>query len=242
MSISLDLPIVDTNKLRTEFIGNSPFDHVVIDNFFNESELSCVVDEIKNIPEPTWYAGKHDSESPVQQKKTSIDKGEYITPLMKKVIDRLSSKEMLTLITEITGIEGIQSDDELIGGGVHRTSTGGRLSIHADFNIHPTTQKHRRVNVLLYLNKDWNPEYNGELELWDSGMTACQKKVEPIFNRLVLFRIRDDAFHGHPDKWMGDQNNHRLSFALYYYTDDRPEEEKAPAHWAIWKERPLKGY
>ena len=240
--VMLNLPSLDTKKLREAFIGNEPFDHIVIDNFFDSEELERVVKEIKDIPDFIWYIGKHDPESYVQQKKSSIDKREYMTPLVKKVVDRLSSLEMLDMITEITGIEDIQNDDELIGGGVHRTITGGKLSIHADFNIHPNSKKFRRVNALLYLNQDWSPECKGELELWDKDMTACQKKVEPIFNRLVLFRIRDDAFHGHPEKWLGDENNPRLSFALYYYTEDRPEEEKAPFHWAIWKERPNLGY
>lgn len=238
--INLDLPELNRKELKDEFLSNQPFNHLVIDNFFDSNELDKVVDEILNIPDFVWHLGQHDPESYVQQKKSSIDKREYMTSLTKKVIDKLSSQEMLDLITDIAGIENIENDKELIGGGVHRTIRGGKLSVHADFNIHPNTKKYRRVNVLLYLNKDWKPEHKGELELWDKDMTKCHRKVEPIFNRLVLFRIRDDAFHGHPEKWNSD--NPRLSFALYYYTEDRPDEEKAPFHWAIWKERPNLGY
>jgi len=28
---------------------------------------------------------------------------------------------------------------------------------------------YRRLNALLYLNKDWRPEYRGDLELWSEA-------------------------------------------------------------------------
>jgi hypothetical protein len=212
------------------------------DNFFNADELAEVLEEIKSIPDYVWYFGKHDPESVVQQKKSSIENVDYMTPLMYQMVNKLASKEMLSLISDITGIPDLQNDEELVGAGLHRTLKDGKLSIHSDFNIHPNSKKHRRVNAFLYLNKDWDPEYNGELEIWDKDMTACQKKIEPIFNRLILLKTCDDAYHGHPEKWEADINMPRLSFEIYYYTEDRPEDEITPFHWAIWKERPDEGY
>ena len=64
-------------------------------------------------------------------------------------------------------------------------------------------------------------------------MTNCEKKIAPIFNRAVIFRTTDDAYHGHISDWNADYE--RLSFAMYYYTDDRPEHEKSGAVYAQWK-------
>ena len=93
------------------------------------------------------------------------------------------------------------------------------------------------MNALLYLNSNWKPEYNGCLELWNRDMQNCCHKIEPISNRLVIFRITDDALHGSPEKWLAPDNYPRLSLAFYYYTDDRPEHEKNNFHWAMWFKR-----
>ena len=90
---------------------------------------------------------------------------------------------------------------------------------------------------MLYLNSNWKPEYNGCLELWNRDMQSCAHKIEPISNRLVIFRITDDALHGSPEKWLAPENYSRLSLAFYYYTDDRPENEKNNFHWAMWFKR-----
>ena len=119
------------------------------------------------------------------------------------------------------------------------TFNEGLNILFRDFNLHYNTRKHRRINILLYLNSEWKPSYNGELELWAKDMTRCVHKIEPLFNRFVMFKITDDAFHGHPEQWLAPMEYPRMSFAFYYYTDDRPENEKAPFHWALWKRRPI---
>jgi len=152
-------------------------------------------------------------------------------------MDLFSSPEIVRFIEEVTGIKELEVDTSFMGGGIHRTTKGGRLAIHADFNNHPVTKKYRRINALLYLNSEWRPEYNGELELWSKDMTQCVEKIQPLFNRLVIFRITDDAYHGHPETWNAPLEYPRMSFAFYYYTNNRPDEEKAPFHWALWQKR-----
>jgi len=95
---------------------------------------------------------------------------------------------------------------------------------------------HRRVNALLFLNKDWDPSWNGQLELWARDLSRPVASIEPGFNRLVVFAITDDAFHGVPAVIACPPDRKRFSLALYYYTADRPEEEKAPFHWASWQQ------
>ena len=152
-----------------------------------------------------------------------------------EMIAFLQSPEWLRFLSDLTGIDGLMPDPTLLGGGIHKTLRGGHLEVHADFNIQPQLQLHRRINVLLYLNPTWEKDWGGQLELWDREMTACVKSIEPISNRMVIFNITDEAFHGHPRPLKTSQ---RLSLALYYYTKDRPEKEKGAFHWADWKQRP----
>jgi len=235
---------INVQEIQKKYAESTPFSHIIIDDFLDQDYLKEVEEEIRDMEESNWYdktSGfgyiNNEDDSIVQSKKIALNIRKQIPEKSKMIIELFESNEMVKLIEEITGIPDLQSDDNLLGGGIHRTNTGGRLAIHSDFNIHPVLQKHRRINALLYLNSNWISQYNGELELWSKDMMNCEHKIEPIFNRLVIFKITDDAFHGHPEEWMAPEEYPRMSFAFYYYTNDRPEEEKAPFHWALWQKR-----
>lgn len=101
---------------------------------------------------------------------------------------------------------------------MHEIGTGGKLGIHADFRIHQRLALQRRINVLIYLNKDWQPKWGGDLELWDRDMKACVHRIEPLFNRCVVFNTDADSFHGHPDALNTPAGITHKSIALFYYT------------------------
>lgn len=241
----MDLSRFDVQKLKEEFFTEDPFNHIVIDNFLEESYINSILTEIQNYPSDIWYDKQNasinnESDTIFQSKKIALTNYDKMGFLSKTFIDLSSSPKFIEFLTSVTGIDEIESDPHLYGGGIHKTEANGRLSIHSDFNIHPLLHKFRRLNVLLYLNKNWSPNMNGELELWSKDMKQCVKRIAPIFNRLIIFRITDDAFHGHPEPWIS--NVPRFSFALYYYTKDRPEHEKSDFHWALWQQRPNLGF
>ena len=116
-------------------------------------------------------------------------------------------------------------DPHLSGGGLHEIKKGGILKVHTDFNKHPKNNLDRRVNVLIYLNKNWKKEYNGCLELWDKEMIKCKQKIIPNFNKMVIFSTTDFSNHGHPEPLKCPKNKSRKSLALYYFSNGRPQEE-----------------
>ena len=122
----------------------------------------------------------------------------------------------------MTGIQSLIPDPSFQGGGLHQIVPGGKLGIHADFNKHSRFGLDRRLNLLLYLNKNWREEYGGHLELWDRDMTHCEAKVAPIFNRVMVFGTTDFTYHGHPDPLRCPEGMTRKSLALYYFSDGRP--------------------
>jgi len=234
----------NVNELQNSFLNAQPFNYVVIDNFLDTCLIKEIELEIRLMDPNNWFDKKtlfgHINNQPdcdTQSKKVALNIREQFPEKTKTIIELFESKEMINFIENVTNIKELQPDPYLLGGGIHKTTSNGHLSIHCDFNIHPHTNKHRRVNALLYLNSNWKPEYNGELELWNKDMQSCAKKIEPISNRLVIFRITDESLHGSPEKWLGPENYSRLSLAFYYYTDDRPEEEKSDFHWALWFKR-----
>ena len=138
--------------------------------------------------------------------------------------------EKLTDIGDLTG------DEELFGGGLHQSINGAYLNVHVDYNIHPKTKYHRRLNVLVYMNKDWKDEYEGHLELWDftKGKKDLIGRYAPLFNRCVIFETNEVSFHGHPKQLNTPTGKNRKSLATYYYTKSRPSSEIADEHNTIY--------
>ncbi|HEY0562995.1 MAG TPA: 2OG-Fe(II) oxygenase, partial [Methylophilus sp.] len=138
----------------------------------------------------------------------------------------------------ITNIKGLLPDPYFAGGGLHEISRGGLLGIHADFQVNEGLQLFRRVNVLIYLNKDWKEEYGGMLELWDKAMQAKVVEVAPIFNRCVIFNTDADSFHGHPEPLTTPDGITRKSIALYYYKALDISNETGESRHTLYVARP----
>jgi Rps23 Pro-64 3,4-dihydroxylase Tpa1-like proline 4-hydroxylase len=210
-----------------------PFPHIVIDDFLPEDLLS---EALAAFPDPEtlkWI--KFDNRF---EKKLAFSRVDRLPPSLRDLLYFLNGPDVLVFLEKLTGIEHLISDPYYEGGGLHQIPPGGKLGIHADFNLHKEMNLDRRLNLLLYLNKDWAPEYGGNLELWDRKMKGCQRVVEPIFNRCVVFSTTSDAFHGHPHALTCPPDRTRKSVATYYYTAGRPEEEKHEAHATLFREAP----
>jgi Rps23 Pro-64 3,4-dihydroxylase Tpa1-like proline 4-hydroxylase len=228
----------DTKKLaalaaekRSVYAAGVPFPHIVIDNLIPEAVLDQVLKEFPSPNDIEWRAFK-DAE---QNGKLTAEQDELIGPMTRHLLSQLNAAGFMEFLDAITGIDGLIPDPYFKGGGLHQTVRGGFLGVHADFNEYKRLKLERRVNVLLYLNKDWKEEYGGALELWNKDMTACAQKIAPIFNRMVIFSTTDTAYHGHPDPLTCPPDMSRKSLALYYYTVPTSEIQ---AHSTLFRTRP----
>lgn len=207
---------------RERFVNANPFPFIIIDDFFSKEFLNEVLNQFPNLTEQkktTNYDNKNEVKFANNQYKNFPNN-------IKKLFDFLNSDFFLNFLQRITNIqEKLIPDLELNGGGLHEIKKGGLLKIHSDFNKHPSLDLDRRLNVLIYLNKDWKEEYGGHLEFWDKEMTSCREKVLPIFNKMVIFSTTDNSNHGHPDPLNCPDNMSRKSIATYYYTKGRPVNE-----------------
>ncbi len=125
----------------------------------------------------------------------------------------------------MTGEKGLVPDPYLNGAGIHSTGPGGFLKMHADFNWHKQLRLYRRLNLLIYLNRDWDEKWGGNLDLaygTDDGELDVQKSVYPHFNTTVLFTTDDTSFHGQPEAMDLPAGITRNSIALYYYVAEKP--------------------
>lgn len=219
-------------RLHDEWRRAEPFPHVALDGFLPETIVREVAASVPR-PDAGWVRRQRDA---------AIKWGfpdEHRMPLPARVlIHELQSAAFLGFLEELSGIRGLVPDPYLVGGGIHQIERGGFLKIHADFNLHDRTKLHRRLNLLLFLNDDWQDAWGGHLELWDRDMTRCVQRYAPSLNRMVVFRITDDALHGHPHPLTTPDDVTRKSIALYYYTAERPAEELSKPHGVLYHTLP----
>lgn len=198
--------------LRETYVNNSPFPHIVIDDFVSPAMLEACLDDF---PAPARAEASFDRD---QERYKTAYNPEVLSPRVRSFFYSLNSRPFLQFLENMTGVAGLIPDPYFMGGGFHQTKQGGHLGVHADFNLQAPLKLERRLNLLIYLNKDWREEYGGSLELWDLEMKNCVKRVTPEFNRCVVFSTSATSWHGHPEPVAHPEGKPRRSIALYYYT------------------------
>jgi Rps23 Pro-64 3,4-dihydroxylase Tpa1-like proline 4-hydroxylase len=205
---------------RDKYVEAKPFPHIYFDNVFPEDVLNKVLEEFPNSKQIDWQTYQNKNEV----KLASRDEDAFGV-VTRHFIHILNSQPFINFLEELTGIRNLIPDSQLEGGGLHQILKGGLLKIHADFNKHPKTNLDRRLNVLIYLNKNWEEPYGGNFELWDENMEKAEVKILPIFNRMAIFSTTSISYHGHPDPLNCPEDMSRKSIAMYYYSNGRPAEE-----------------
>jgi len=221
----------DPQLLRAQYAAAEPFPHIAIDGLFDDDALDAVLREFPSREQMKW----REFDTPLERKLGYYHETSTISKTVRDFLNEMNSFEMLLWLEALTGIEGLIPDPYFGGGGLHQIEPGGFLKIHADFNVHPKLKLDRRLNMLIYLNRDWRDEYGGHLELWDRDMSACREKILPLFNRTVIFSTTDTSFHGHPHPLTAPEGMSRKSVSLYYYTAGRPENERSAPHDTLFK-------
>ena len=243
MALSLEsfLPLSRMARIaesaRASYAGAKPFPHVVLDDFFDPALLDLIVSEFPGPDEIKWH--RFDN---AREIKLAANSDASFGPATRLFLYHLNSMTFLEFISRVTGIENLISDPCFDGGGLHQIVRGGKLGIHADFNKHSRYGLDRRLNLLLYLNKNWPEEYGGHLELWNRDMTRCEARILPLFNRMVVFGTTDFTYHGHPDPLRCPEGMTRKSLALYYFSNGRPQEELSGSHSTLFRERPAEEF
>lgn len=210
----------DKNAMLAADWQSEPFPHTVIDGMWDENFLRSCMAEFPDYADNRWIT-YNDPEEFGKKAGAANMWGTNTHQFFQTV----RSDEFVSLMEEATQIDDLLSDD--VGGGMHMTGPGGRLEMHIDFNVHPSMPMERRINLLVFLNDEWDCANGGCLYLG----TNKEVTVKPLFNRTVLFECGDTSFHGHPEAIEGE--HYRRSLACYFYAPLR-EGVLEKAHTTVW--------
>ncbi len=221
-SLDTDATLNLGKELQEAHLAASPFPHTVIDDFLPQE----VIDYCKaHFPSSIGREGESFDRN--QERYKSSFSPDELEPALRRLFYTFNSRPFVRIIENITGIKGLIPDPYFMGGGFHEIRTGGHLSVHVDFNHHKPMDLERRVNLLIYLNDDWQADYGGQLELWNEDMSACKQSIVPIANRAALFTLSETSYHGNPQPVAHPDGVSRKSIALYYYTATWDETRRA---------------
>ncbi|HEY6645356.1 2OG-Fe(II) oxygenase [Povalibacter sp.] len=211
----------DFESLRHAYTAARPFPHIVIDDLFDPALLEGLV---SGYPEQ-WETIEQEGLERTKRMRSALDVGSG-----RDLVALMHSAGFLYLLSEITGIWQLLPDPYLQGGGHAMMKRGDYFKVHSDRNIAYDTGLTRRLATIVFLNKDWRPEYNGQLELWNHEGSRCEVSVEPEFNRTIIFEVAHPNYHGVPHPLACPDDRARRSFLLYYHTVDIGKGDKITPH------------
>jgi Rps23 Pro-64 3,4-dihydroxylase Tpa1-like proline 4-hydroxylase len=236
------LRAMDRELLRKEFANATPYPYIKIERFLDPEAAKEIAAAYPSFDDARGKGTEFTTVN--EQKKVQITDTKLFPTPISRLNDALASAEFLSDLSYITSMPGLVADNKLIGGGMHITGPGGRLDVHVDFNYVEDRKLHRRLNLLLYLNPDWNEHWGGRIQLWDKDVRRCEVDLSPVFNRCVIFETSDISYHG-VTPVNPSAPAPRQSFATYYYTKEAPSHWTGIAHGTIFKARPeerLRGF
>lgn len=210
----------DWGELTNQFLSATPFNHIIIDDFFLPEVAEQLANEFPSYDSSSWNAHYQNA---IEDKK-ACNHWDKFPKLTYAAFHYLCGSEFENIVKQITNNSGLQADVGLHGGGWHAHTKNGKLNVHLDYSIHPKLKLERHYNLIVYITPDWQPKWGGGLELWshdsdNNTAKECMVQVENRFNRAVLFDTTQNSWHGLPVNLSCPEGIMRQSLAVYYVTE-----------------------
>jgi hypothetical protein len=230
------LNIENINNGLLSFKNSNPFDHCVIDDFFDSEFADLLSKEFLDYNSDKWFCYKN----PIEDKKALNDWNAFPENSYKAFF-ALQSTNFVDLLATVVGRD-LYVDHGLHGGGWHIHGSKGNLNPHLDYSIHPKIGLQRKLNIIIYLSKELKPEvHGGHLGLWDHNSNdgkpgALIKEIEPLYNRAVIFDTTQNSWHGMSRPLSQPEGIYRKSLAIYYLCE--PQSDASSHERALFAPRP----
>ena len=208
----------DLSSYFTQFNHQQPFSYCVVDNFFTEEHAKLLSSEFPDFEDSTWHEYKNKIEI-----KKACNNWNLFPKATYETFSFLNSKVFLEPLMKYTQLPVLLPDHGLNGGGWHIHASGGKLNPHLDYSMHPKLPYQRKINLIVYLQEDWVPEWGGHLGLYEHNSDTqapgeCIHEIEPKFNRALFFDTTMNSWHGLCKEVTTPKGICRKSIATYYLT------------------------
>ncbi len=157
-----------------------------------------------------------------ENKYVAVQMNRY-NPLLEEALYAFQDRRVIDAVCEITHIANMFPDQTLYAGGISLMTEGQFLNPHLDNSHDKERQRFRVLNLLYYVSPDWQPEYGGNLELWDEGPKGEARTVHSCFNRLVLMATYRSSWHSVSRVV---HQGRRCCLSNYYFSPTSPEPEE----------------
>lgn len=231
--------IADLNITLEDYTNIKPYPHYYQDDILDYKFALELQEEILNIPIDEF--DKYNN--PFETKLTLRDKFNY-PKLLSKLFEYLEKKEFIEKLSNICGYK-LFKDENRNFNGVHIYKNGEKLDIHLDAEVHPKTKDFKILTLGIYLSSNWIDTYGCKFEIWNgdnSKLYNCEKKIAPLFNRLILFTNTNNSWHGNPEAVNSYDNNSKRIFITISYLTFNENKDKNYREKALFVRRPQDKY
>lgn len=229
--------IESADTMNPEFTNAAPYPHIIIPDFLSGELADQIEAEFPvDIDDRTKW---HQYCNPIEVKYANDYMISYPDSIQKLFL-AYTHPVFIDRMRQLTGIPDLEYDEFMHGAGLHIHPTGGRLGVHLDYEQHPITGKQRRINIILYMSRDWEPIWNGHTELWSADVSECVVQSPVLFNHAIIFRTDDVSWHGLPEPIRCPPDQLRKSIAYYYVSpfSELKDTDKGKRKKALFVPRP----
>lgn len=211
INIDLITSKYDPKDYAIDYSHGSPVPWIAFDDFLPVPVLSAVQQEIEQIPEHVWSVFNRNGS--FMKECNNLKYAAYIRMLTLYLL----SSEFISWLENLTGLKRLIGDPHLIGAGLVRCATGHNLKLHTDFNWNEQLRLNRALSLILYVSREWDQAWGGDLEFWKFDLSECVHRVAPLPNRLLIWHYDERLWHGHPNPINCPPNVTRDGLRLFYF-------------------------
>ena len=228
------------DRLGADFTRAQPFPHFTFDGLLDDAYFRRLQQEF-----PPFDPANALNDFGKPGGKAVCSRPAQIGPAYAELDSLFQDRQFLSWMGRATAMEDLLYDPDYYGGGTHENLSGESLDPHVDFNIHPRTRWHRRLNLILFLNDEWSADWGGSLRLqrdpWGPVAEDQIVEITPQANRCAVFETSERSWHGFPRITIPDSHTDRTrrTIAVYFYSHDRPAHEVVPEHGTYYVPPPL---
>lgn len=221
-----------TQKQHALFCANKPIRHIVIENFLQPEMIRSLYEHFPSMKDMnTHYKG-------INEKKAEHSDFQNLDTSFRELHQILTTPAFISWLEQVTGIHPLETIEDRLGYGLHQGANNSFLDIHIDYNLHPIKKVLRKLNLIIFLNKDWKKDWGGSLELWDKDVRTCIQSIPPLFNRCVIFECSEVSYHGYNRISVPDGITRKSSYQYYFV----PVSDHISFHDTIFRPRPKESF